>query len=176
MDYIKKLSPCNNYDNLKLFFRNSVLSIPIITFIIGICCLDKYLILLTIGIIISGIINYTIKKILAQFKTNIFLRPKKAKGCSACCNEKPANHKVGFPSGHSQIIWFFSTYLFLYSYYKYNSIMSLPILFILAKIISLSRLGWIPEIGTPCHTLTQVIFGALLGIITAYYYFNIIYF
>lgn len=163
-------------NTIKNFFRNSVVSIPIINFIIGCVLFDKYLIVLTIGLIFTGLFNYIIKYIINISFTlpykKFFLRPKKAKGCDACCDDLPAHDKIGLPSGHSQIIWFFITYLFLYSYHKYNyySLFILPFLIILAISVSLSRLGWL---GNECHTPFQVIIGSLLGSITGYYCFNI---
>ena len=155
------------------FFRNSVISIPIINFIIGCILFDKYLIFLTIGLLLSGLLNYIIKYIIYisfnSLNRKWFLRPINAKGCDACCDDRPAHDKIGLPSGHSQLIWFFITYLFIYSYHKYNyhSLFILPILIILASSISLSRLGWL---GNECHTPFQVIIGALLGSITSYYW------
>jgi membrane-associated phospholipid phosphatase len=163
-------------NTIRIFFRNSVISIPIINFIIACVLLDKFLIALTIGLLLSGLLNYIIKYTI-YISTNsqnriFFLRPKNAKGCDACCDDLPAHDKIGLPSGHSQLIWFFSIYLFLYSYHKYieKSFIILPILILLAVSISLSRLGWF---GNECHTPFQVIIGALIGSITAYYYFNV---
>jgi membrane-associated phospholipid phosphatase len=155
------------------FYRNSVISIPIITFIIGII-FNKYLIYLSIGLIINGCINYSIKKLLSYLPTNIFLRPKLSKGCSASCDSYDCSNKIGFPSGHSQTIWFFITYLFLYHYKSNKKIIHFPTLFcliLLATSISISRLGFLGS--NICHSPIQVIVGSILGIILAYYYFYI---
>ena len=164
-------------DTFKNFFRNSVISIPIVNLIIGIGLLDKYLCYLTVGLVLSGLFNLLIKQTLYISTTpqnrKFFLRPNTAKGCDACCNETPAADKIGFPSGHSQQAWFFTTYLLLYSYHKYKNIniISFLILIIFANAISISRLGWL---GNQCHTYLQIITGGLLGSITSYYFFYLI--
>jgi len=161
---------------LENFFRNSVVSIVIITFIIAITLVDRYLMALVLGLILSGVLNYSIKYTLDLICDNTtrryFLRPINAKGCGACCQETPANNKIGFPSGHSQIVWFFSFYLILYSYYKLSyNIPSIIILIFFATSVSISRLGWL---GNQCHTPGQVIAGTLLGCYTSYYYFYLV--
>lgn len=164
-------------NTFKNFFRNSVISIPIINFIIAMTLLDTYLVALSIGLCLSGLLNiiikYTIYISISKQNRKYFLRPNNAKGCDACCSENLAHDKIGFPSGHTQMIWFFVVYLFLYSYQKYNndSFYFSPILIILAISISISRLGWL---GNECHTITQVIIGGLIGSISSYYYFYII--
>ena len=159
---------------LKGVFRTTVLTIPIITFIIGFGIFNKYLICLAIGMFLSGLVNLAIKYFLKQFNTTIFLRPYNAKGCGVCYGEEYAGNMIGFPSGHSQLIWFFTTYLFIYSYTKYNNLYILPILLLLAISTSISRLGILPFLGSPCHSIIQVLSGSILGIITAYYYFKYI--
>ena len=79
------------YNTISNFFRNSVISIPIINFIIGCILFDKYLIFLTIGLLLSGLLNYIIKYIIYisfnSLNRKWFLRPINAKGCDACCDD-----------------------------------------------------------------------------------------
>lgn len=149
---------------LQLFCRDSVISIPIITFIIGLSINNNYLILLSIGIILTGLLNFILKLFFSLFSNPIFKRP--------------FSNTPGFPSGHSQTIWFFTIFILLLSL-KYKSIFFYPISIIvitLAILISLSRLGWFPLqpykiSGKVFHTFFQVLVGAIIGIVTAYYFF-----
>ena len=150
--------------HFNIFCQNSVVSIPIITFIIGLTINNIYLVLLSIGIILTGFLNFILKNIFSFFTNPIFKRP--------------FSNRTGFPSGHSQTIWFFAIFILLLSR-KYHSIYFIPICFIvisLAILISLSRLGWFPLqpfkiSGKVYHNPLQVFVGALIGIITSYYYF-----
>ena len=152
------------------FCNSSVISIPIITFIIGYTLSNLNIILLTIGLIASIIFNIILKCIFSLFYNPIFYRPHQF----ILTNN---NHFsiIGFPSGHSQVIWFFSFFLFLLSKNKKQWMTYL--LFILPIIISLSRIGWTPfkpfKISTTIyHTPLQIIIGSFIGIITAYYFYK----
>ena len=111
-------------------------------------------------------------------------RPVGATGCGVCIDYKKST-SYGMPSGHSQLAWFLATYIIYENYQHYNkskqtnknkqnyiwyniwysSIFVLGI----AIYISYSRV-YIEK----CHTLSQVIVGALLGIICGrvIYYFR----
>ena len=155
-------------ETLQLFCRDSVFSIPIITFILGLTINNIYFILLSIGIVLSGILNFILKKLFSLFSNPIFKRP--------------YSNTPGFPSGHSQVIWFFAIFILLLSKKYHNSTISrhtkviIIIVTTLAILISLSRLGWFPL--QPCkisgkvfHNPLQVLVGAIIGILTGYYYF-----
>ena len=160
------------------FLRNSVISIPVLVFLIAIAENNIYLIFLTIGLIVNAFINHTIKKITTYYPNKIFLRPIKARGCSSNHLDKPCGGKPGFPSGHSQNAWFFTMYMILYYLNKnHNNKNPLDILIfiILAFTISISRLGISPYLGTLCHTPLQVVVGGLLGIVLSYFYFHFIF-
>ena len=164
-------------ETINLFFKNSVVSIPIITFIIGIATNNIYLIYLFIGLILSGIINLAIKftlKILFPNKliVPILYRPQTAISCGASYNNKDYSNEIGFPSGHSQNIWFFVTLLIL----NMNNNQPIKTIFLIFVAIStsFSRLGYFTSIGHACHTPLQVLCGSLLGISLAnvYFYFK----
>lgn len=87
----------------------------------------------------------------------------------------PTAISFGMPSGHSQLAWFFSTYLILTliennnnlsnkSKYKNFKIIALVML---ATLVSYSRV-YIEG----CHTLGQVIVGGVLGAVMAYLLFK----
>ena len=159
------------------FLRNSVISIPVLTFLIGIAINNYYLLLLPIGIIISAIINIILKWWSSSFKNKIFIRPDGSKGCGAGCGNTPYSNRVGFPSGHSQNAWFFAIYMILYSNkFGNNNTMVKLIYLSFATIISFSRLGYYSILGTTCHTPIQVIVGSIIGILLAKVYFSSTYF
>ena len=159
--------------SLLTFLRNSVISLPLITFLIAIIINNYYLVFLSIGLIISGIINHLLKLLTIGSSHKIFIRPSGAKGCSAECGNEPRDGDPGFPSGHAQNAWFFSTFMILYylAQDRHNPIVII-IYIILALVISFSRLGYIPQLGTLCHTQFQVLVGSGLGIILATIYFK----
>ena len=165
------------------FFRNSVISIPIITFLIGISINNYYLSLLSIGLFLSNILNIIIKSFFSQFPYKIFKRPPGSKDYDMSCNDNDNDNDndnitstlSGFPSGHSQMVWFFSIFMILYSYKLGNAnAQVIIILLMFASVISFSRLGYYKILGTACHTPLQVIVGSILGIILAQLYFKLI--
>lgn len=159
-------------EHLNYFYRGSVISIPLISFIIGIV-LDYRLVLLSILLVINGWLNDVLKWFFGLFPTTLFLRPKLARGCGATNRNKSSAHKIGFPSGHSQTIWFFVTFLFLLGYHhkpKQTLLLS-PILILFALIGSLSRTGW--NDNYPCHTPIQVLIGSIIGILFALSIFSL---
>jgi membrane-associated phospholipid phosphatase len=84
------------------------------------------------------------------------------KNCGLFINNKESN-SYGFPSGHSQIAWLFTTYRILNLKEKNKTPISL-FLIALASLVSYSRVRW-----AKCHTVQQVVFGAIFGIIIANY-------
>lgn len=161
---------------VKTFLRNSVASIPFVSFLLGLSLQDYKLLALSFGLGLSGIGNWLLKKC---FPNN--LRPVGARGCSACNDELSVSEEPGFPSGHSQNAWFFSTYMLCYSLSvasrnqnKEILIVTTVIYITLATSISLSRLGISPVLGNLCHTPQQVIAGAVLGIISGALYYGLV--
>lgn len=161
-------------ETINHFFKNSVVSIPIITFIISIATNNPFLIFIVIGLVISGIINLTIKHILKiifpnKNKAIILYRPNTATSCGASNNDKNYSNEIGFPSGHSQSIWFFITLLIL-NMPNYGPIPTI-FLILVAMAISFSRLGYFTSLGSACHTPLQVLCGSLLGIVLAHFFY-----
>ena len=157
------------------FLRNSVISIPVVTFLIAIAINNYYLLLLPIGITISAIINIILKSCASLFSHRIFRRPIGSKGCGAGCGNSCYTNTEGFPSGHSQNAWFFSAFMILYnSKFGNNSILVKILYLVFASIISFSRLGYNSSLGTTCHTPLQVLVGSILGTLLGAIYFSII--
>jgi membrane-associated phospholipid phosphatase len=162
---------------LKTFLRNSVASIPFTCFLYGLFFQDIKLLLLSFGIGINGILNWILKHI---FIHNT--RPPGARNCGACSNNTKCDGKPGFPSGHSQIAWFFAIFMICYLLDLSKTrgknvevdILSTIILLGLAFTISFSRLGYLRVLGNPCHTPEQVIAGGVLGSVLGYYYYKLI--
>lgn len=160
---------------LKTFLRNSVASIPFTCFLYGIFFQDLKLLWLSFGIGINGILNWILKHI---FKNNT--RPPGARNCGACSNDIKCENEPGFPSGHSQIAWFFTVFMLCYLSHLSKTkarhfgvdMLVASILIGLSFTISFSRLGYLRALGNPCHTLAQVIAGGILGGILGYYYYN----
>ena len=136
------------------FCRNSIMSIPIIVSMISL--VDYKYIELTLGIILNLILNIIFKWITLYipFIPDRY-RPKNAKGCDACLDDRDCSHEIGMPSGHSQLIWFFVIYLWSLKPNLLNALILFPI----AIYISLSRYY------TNCHTLGQIMVGGFLGIL-----------
>ncbi len=162
---------------LLTFLRNSVISIPVLSFLIGVSLNNYYLLLLPVGLVISGIINLVLKQLLVLFPQKIFVRPDGARGCGAGCGNNLAEGQQGFPSGHAQTAWFFAIFMIMYNItFVNNNYLVILIYLIFAATISFSRLGYYPLLGTLCHTPLQVIVGSNLGIILGLVYFNILYY
>jgi membrane-associated phospholipid phosphatase len=83
-------------------------------------------------------------------------RPKGAKHCNLLCNDGNQEGKPGMPSGHSSTVTFFSAFY----YQQTNNIWIKAGLILYAFLMMLSRyLKY-------CHSLPQIICGALLGLST----------
>jgi membrane-associated phospholipid phosphatase len=153
------------------FFRYSNVSLPLVTFMIGLIS-DNKLLLLTLGMLLSEGINTLLKSFFALFPTTIFNRPKGAKQCGTKCSDDLLEHKLGFPSGHSQMIWFFIISLLIIYWPRYpkRTLLAFPILLLFASLITLSRIGWTGS--HKCHTPIQVICGSIIGCIIALFYWK----
>lgn len=158
-------------EDWNFFFRCSEISLPIITFMIGLVA-DNKLLLLTLGMLLSGGINSILKSFFAIFPTTIFHRPKGAKQCGAICSDVLVDHKMGFPSGHSQMIWFFIISLLIIYWPKHpkRCLLVSPFLLLFATLITLSRTGWTG--ACKCHTPIQVGVGSIFGCIIAIFYWK----
>jgi membrane-associated phospholipid phosphatase len=114
--------------------------------------------------------TYLFKPLFGDKKIPFFgygTRPQKM-NCGLFIDNKESQ-SYGFPSGHSQIAWLFTTYKILNLKGKNKTPISL-FLIALATLVSYSRVKW-----AKCHTVQQVVFGAIIGVIIANYlndYFN----
>lgn len=144
------------------------------------------------NLIINGFLKHIMKLTYNTFNCkNIPIlgigdRPNGAVNCGSFFPMNPKNAiSFGMPSGHSQAGWFVSTFLILLFLDKNNiknfndirklkgkkliyAISFISIFVILAFVISFSRVY-----VEYCHTLQQVIFGGLIGIISAFISFKI---
>lgn len=73
------------------------------------------------------------------------------------------NLSIGMPSGHSQFIWTFGTYIICKFGLHTSNLMSLVCIFTGMMYVSYSRV-YIEN----CHTIQQVIIGGIIGIISGY--------
>lgn len=147
-----------------------VLFLNQIKFFIGIC----------VQLIVNIILKYSFHKIYKNRKIPLFgsgLRPEGAANCGFFYDKHESKYKglsYGFPSGHSQSAAFISFYLYFFvhkKYYKTNKLIYIiltTILILLMVITMLSRI-YVEN----CHTIGQVIAGALIGAIIAYIYYYI---
>lgn len=71
--------------------------------------------------------------------------------------------KYGMPSGHSQHVWFFVTFMYLALKNMWVNIL----FFLIACITSVQRVVY------KNHSTKQVIVGAIFGIIIAYFYYHV---
>lgn len=117
----------------------------------------KFIELLFLMIFFGFILNDLLKRFFSLFNFNFIKRPTKNKCGIPILNIFYTNKfsDVGMPSGHAQIISIFCFYLMFYFKNIYFSIFLLTIL-----IINLYMRVYIG-----CHTILQVIIGALIGYI-----------
>lgn len=73
------------------------------------------------------------------------------------------NRKYGMPSGHSQQVWFFVTFMYLALKNMWVNIL----FFLIACITSVQRVVY------KNHSTKQVIMGAIFGIVVAYFYHHV---
>ena len=118
----------------------------------------QYLLFLILFFIFGIILNVSLKRLIRQ------PRPKNAGSCGLY-DDLYKKYTYGMPSMHSQIWTIFAMFWSIYLVRtviakSYKKIISICILWILAIIICYQR------VNVSCHTLNQVIVGALIGIIS----------
>ncbi len=151
----------NLYDFLSLFVY-ALSAYPIISYIIT--GKIEYLYVL-IGIVLIEIFIKISRIILP--KNQYFLRPNDASNCSICNDGGDYSNRIGMPSGHV-LMTTFIVYIYLLdlsnnsNFYQY--ICGILIIFLVA----LSR------VKKQCHTIPQVIVGAVLGILFGYSFKTVI--
>ncbi|CAK1549791.1 unnamed protein product [Leptosia nina] len=101
------------------------------------------------------------------------------------CEKRPLSrgnlyNEYGMPSSHSQFIWFFSIYVLYFFIFRLHHIYNNNILSILWKVIIvgscflLSLIVSIARVYLEYHTTRQVVYGALVGCLTATLWFTVV--
>ena len=131
---------------------------------------DKQNLFLFVGLFFGNILNkffkdFIFKPLIGDDKLPIVgkgTRPKGAKDCGLFKNDK-LNNEYGMPSGHSQNIATFSTFLFYKNESNYQPRFTKNIfnfiLFGITFLIMYSRIIY------KCHTVQQVILGGIIGFV-----------
>jgi membrane-associated phospholipid phosphatase len=131
-------------------FSNSVILLYIIPFFLYIFTGNYVHFKAFLGAAGTTIISESIKYF---FIGNTSPRPQGAKNCNFLCNDGNQSGQPGMPSGHSSEVAFFSGFY----YQQTNNPVIKTILVVYAVLIMISR--YIKR----CHTINQIVAGALLG-------------
>lgn len=102
------------------------------------------------GLAGTTILSETIKKI---FIGNLSVRPRGASNCNLLCDDGNQAGRPGMPSSHSAGVAFFTGYYFQLTH---NPILKLGLI-VYAILVMYSRYT------KKCHTIAQIIVGAILG-------------
>jgi membrane-associated phospholipid phosphatase len=104
-----------------------------------------------VGVAGTTIISETLKRVVIK---NVSSRPRGASNCNLLCDDGNQSGKPGMPSSHSAQAVFFSAY-----YYQFtNNTLIRFFLILYAIAVMISR--YIKR----CHTIGQIIAGAILGL------------
>ena len=142
-----------------------------------------YFIVMLSNYFIKNLIFRPIYKLLGANKIKFLGLGERPNGADSCCLtlDNKLSNSFGMPSGHSQTAWTLATYiLFKISYdFKNNNNKNIKtnIWFALACILIISIASYISYSRVyidGCHTLQQVIVGAIIGIVSGFliYYFE----
>ncbi|CAG9862955.1 unnamed protein product [Phyllotreta striolata] len=127
---------------------------------------DLHTITFFLGTIVSELLNYILKHIICE------ARPLRREGVHV---------EYGMPSSHAQFVWFFATYVIYFVYIRLQHmnnntiIQSLTKFLILSASISMAVLVSISRVYLEYHSLSQVLYGALLGVLFATLWFALTY-
>jgi membrane-associated phospholipid phosphatase len=127
---------------------------------------QKILFLYTIlGFIANQSINSTFKHVFKQERpSNTFVHfTPSGHIVDIPVNKMSDTDKYGMPSGHSQTVWFLTTFLYL----------ALKTTWITLLFASIACITSIQRVVYKNHTFTQVFVGACFGIIFAYFYYHL---
>ncbi|XP_056642032.1 dolichyldiphosphatase 1-like [Diorhabda carinulata] len=127
---------------------------------------DLHTITFFLGTLLSELLNYILKHII--------------------CEARPIRRDIiyveyGMPSSHAQYVWFFATYVIYFVYIRLQHmnnntiIQSLSKFLILFSTLSMAILVSISRIYLEYHTVSQVLYGALLGFLFATFWFAFTY-
>jgi membrane-associated phospholipid phosphatase len=128
--------------------------IPIVIYLYNQSRVYLYFGIATLG---SNVLNGLLK-LLFSTRLSAFKRPAEAMNCNSWNSGGKCGGKAGFPSGHTQSTMFFAIFLYLITQNKW--LLFAGLLWTFAVAFSRMR--------RRCHTLLQVIFGALFGIIYSF--------
>ena len=128
--------------------------------IYGILGDNKFLIFLSIGLFLCWYISEFIKQLMPT--EGIFLRPT---NFPCLCRYYPDTcinfQEIGMPSTHASTITFFLTMIYLRNpYIDYKILLVFLLVFLVMRQRYLSK----------CHSISQILFGALLGVFLAFVY------
>ena len=136
--------------NFQDFISNSILIIYVIPIILYGITRKPYHKIAFIGALATNAISEIIKHV---FIKDISPRPQGAMNCDIMCSNGNQEGKPGMPSSHAATIAFFATY-----YYCHTSN-----LYIRAILIGYALLVMMSRYHKRCHTVPQIMVGALLG-------------
>jgi len=136
--------------NFQDFISNSILIVYIIPIILYGITRNPYHKIAFMGTFATNAISEIIKHV---FIKDISPRPQGAMNCNIMCSNGNQEGKPGMPSSHSATIIFFTTY-----YYCHTSN-----LYIRAILIGYALLVMMSRYHKRCHTVPQIMVGALLG-------------
>jgi membrane-associated phospholipid phosphatase len=111
-------------------------------------------------------IHDVIKRYSVNLKYEFLKRPSDAKNCDLFSRNGFVGGKPGFPSGHvTSTVSFFASFYILYPEYRQQTVI---IGIVYTVLMAISR------INKRCHTITQTVAGAVLGLITPYLFNKLI--
>ena len=174
---------------MSLFFAQTTPRLILLyAFLYGIITYNLYFIIFSVLAFINLIVNSALKEIFKIIYESLnvnklpilgtYKRPPGACNCGSIPSKKIATSS-GMPSGHSQNIWFFFSFMLLYIIqqfnYKKNKTTTDKIIFgltiitllIISLFVSYSR------VYNGCHTTQQVIIGGLFGLLFGFIAFSL---
>jgi hypothetical protein len=136
--------------NFQDFISSSILIIYIIPIVLYGITRDSYHKIAFIGTFATNAISEIIKHV---FIKDISPRPQGAINCNIMCTNGNQEGKPGMPSSHAATIVFFTTYYYCHTRNVY----------IRAMLIGYALLVMMSRYHKRCHSIPQIMVGALLG-------------
>lgn len=133
---------------------------------------SKFWYILLIGMIAGESINYKLKLLVGDMFGDKYPDIVRRPSCKYACNyiglQSPTCSGLGMPSGHSQVTGIFVTMMYLYLQQNDQlTTLNKTILLIILLAIPLSRVYY------QCHSFSQIILGAMVGIFIGFILFKI---
>lgn len=126
---------------------------------------DLHTISFFVGTLLNEVINWVLKHIIREF------RP--------CRGREALYTEYGMPSSHSQFMWFFATYAAFFLLIRIHHVINSTVLDNAWKYVITLGLFWsalavsYSRVYLQYHTLLQVVYGGLLGILLACIWFTV---